>query len=81
VGFLIYVADSFGYLGSVLVMLGKEFLSVQLKWSFFYSNAVIWLSIAGLLGTILSFFYFNKKYSQKPSYPWTLVQPSSSVPE
>ncbi|HEU4575652.1 MAG TPA: DUF5690 family protein [Chitinophagaceae bacterium] len=62
VGFLIYVADSFGYLGSVLVMLSKELFDVHLKWSVFYSNAVIIGSVAGIAGTVLSFLYFNKKF-------------------
>jgi hypothetical protein len=62
VGFLIYVADSFGYLGSVLVMLSKELFDVDLKWSVFYSNAVIIGSVAGIAGTVLSFLYFNKKF-------------------
>jgi len=62
VGFLIYVADSFGYLGSVLVLLTKEFLKVKLKWSGFYSHGVVILSILGIAGTILSLVYFSNKF-------------------
>jgi MFS family permease len=61
VGFLIYLADSFGYLGSVGVLLGKEVFKVKLNWVSFYTNAVIWLSLAGVLLTIFSAFYFMRK--------------------
>ncbi len=62
VGFLIYIADAFGYLGSISVMLTKEVLKVKLNWSEFYSQGTIVFSIIGCLGTIISFLYFNRKY-------------------
>lgn len=62
VGFLIYLADSFGYAGSVGVMLSKEIFKVQLNWVTFFSNSVIWLSLAGLALTIFSSVYFHAKY-------------------
>lgn len=62
VGFLIYIADSFGYLFSVIVILSKEFLQLYFSWSQFYSWEVLIVSTLGIAGTILSFFYFNKKY-------------------
>ncbi|MDX2047087.1 MAG: DUF5690 family protein [Chitinophagaceae bacterium] len=62
VGFLIYIADAFGYLGSIVVMLTKEILKLQLNWTSFYSNGVIIFSVIGTIGTILSLFYFNKKF-------------------
>lgn len=66
VGFLIYFADAFGYLGSVLVILSKEFISFNLNWSEFYSQGVVLTgSLLGTAGTILSFFYFRKKYLEE----------------
>jgi MFS family permease len=62
VGFLIYFADAFGYLGSVIVMLIKEFMRLKLNWSQFYSHGVVIGSLLGLAGTIYSWFYFRKKY-------------------
>ena len=62
VGFLIYLADSFGYVGSVGVMLSKEIFKVQLNWVTFFSTSVIWLSLAGLALTIFSSVYFYAKY-------------------
>jgi len=64
VGFLIYVADAFGYLGSVVVMLSKEFLEIKLSWAGFYSYGVAILSVIGIAGTIFSLFYFNHKYHE-----------------
>lgn len=62
VGFLIYLADSFGYLGSVGVLLSKEIFKVQLNWVTFFSNSVIGLSIAGLGLTIFSAIYFSARF-------------------
>jgi hypothetical protein len=62
VGFLIYVADSFGYLGSVLVLFTKEIFKVKLRWSSFYSEGVVVLSVLGIAGTILSLIYFSQKF-------------------
>ena len=61
VGFLIYLADSFGYLGSVSVLLSKEIFKVQLNWVDFFSNSVIILSVAGVLITVFSAYYFAGK--------------------
>ena len=62
VGFLMYLADSFGYLGSVSVIILKTVFRLNLKWSVLYSQGVIGLSILGVIGTIISIGYFNKKY-------------------
>jgi Family of unknown function (DUF5690) len=63
VGFLIYFADAFGYAGSVLVMISKEFMRHDLNWAQFYSYCVIVGCVLGMIGIILSFLYFNKKYA------------------
>lgn len=61
VGFLIYLADSFGYLGSVGVLLSKEIFKVKLNWVDFFSNSVMILSVVGLLITFFSGYYFAGK--------------------
>ncbi len=61
VGFLIYLADSFGYLGSVGVLLSKEIFKVKLNWVDFFSNSVMILSVAGVLITVFSAYYFAGK--------------------
>lgn len=62
VGFLIYLADSFGYVGSVGVMLSKEIFKIRLNWVTFFSNSVIILSVFGLILTMFSAIYFSAKY-------------------
>ncbi|MES2448001.1 MAG: DUF5690 family protein [Bacteroidota bacterium] len=62
VGFLIYIADSFGYVGSIGVLLSKEIFKIQLNWVTFFSNSVMILSVIGGLLTIFSLIYFSKKY-------------------
>lgn len=64
VGFLIYLADSFGYLGSVGVLLSKEIFKVKLNWVQFFSNSVMILSIAGILLTVFSAAYFIRKHKK-----------------
>lgn len=65
VGFLIYLADSYGYLGSVAVILSKSVFHIQLSWTRFYSVGVIILSIVGLIGTVISAWYFKSMYNTK----------------
>jgi MFS family permease len=62
VGFLIYITDAFGYLGSVLVMLVKEVMKLELEWSAFYSRAAVLCSCLGLAGTVIALIYFTRKH-------------------
>jgi MFS family permease len=64
VGFLIYIADAWGYLGSMSVMLTKEIAGLQLTWTEFYPTIVVIFSIIGVLTTIYSLIYFNRKYKE-----------------
>jgi hypothetical protein len=75
VGFLMYLSDSFGYLGSIMVLLGKEIFKVKLHWVSFYSQSVLMLSVLGIIGTIISAFYFIGKY-KRTAIIWSNVQPS-----
>lgn len=71
VGFLIYVSDAFGYLGSLGVVFYKNFFSPSLSWLQFFIQAGIYCSLFGCLLTIASIFYFKNKMSQlktKPEY-------------
>ncbi len=64
VGFLIYIVDSFGYVGSIGVLLSKEVFKIQLNWVTFFSNSVVILSVIGGLITLFSLYYFSKKYRE-----------------
>jgi hypothetical protein len=62
VGFLIYLADSFGYLGSLAVVVFKELLQKNVSWlNFFISGGYI-MSIAGSFLIVLSLIYFHRKF-------------------
>ena len=65
VGFLIYLADSFGYLGSVAVILSKTLFSIEWNWLRFYTNLVYWTSGLGIAGLLFSIFYFQRKFSRQ----------------
>jgi MFS family permease len=62
VGFVMYIADSFGYLGSVLVLFLKEFSGIQLSWTRFFVHTVFIVSAIGIVGTVIAAFYFRKKH-------------------
>lgn len=62
VGFIIYVADSFGYLGSVSIMLAKNFSSLQLSWSSFFMDTVLGMSVLGVGMMLGAYRYFRRKY-------------------
>lgn len=64
VGFLIYIADAWGYLGSMLVMLTKELAGLQLTWIGFYPASVVIFSVIGVLATLFSLFYFSGRYKR-----------------
>jgi MFS family permease len=69
VGFLIYLADSFGYLGSVTVLLSKSVLNIQLSWLNFYQELVLLTGIIGLIATAASMFYFRNKFNRREVDP------------
>lgn len=62
VGFLIYIADAFGYVGSIGVLLSKEIFKVKLNWVTFFSSSVMILSVVGVVLTVYSLYYFSRKY-------------------
>ena len=60
-GFLIYVADAFGYLGSILILFYKEFFQQGISLYQFFLNAGYALSITGVIAITLSTIYFYWK--------------------
>lgn len=53
-GFVMYIADAFGYLGTVLVLLIKEFITIKYSWVNFFSGLFYAASIIGTLLIIVS---------------------------
>jgi hypothetical protein len=68
VGFIMYIADAFGYLGSVLVLFIKQFIGLRLSWTHFFIDAILGISVFGIAGTLLAAVYFRKKYFSEAGY-------------
>jgi hypothetical protein len=60
-GFLIYLADAFGYLGSVMVLFYKDFFVSELDWVTFFTFACYGVSATGVLFTTAALVYFQRK--------------------
>lgn len=65
VGFLFYMADAFGYLGSVAVLVLKEVLGFHQSWSVFFVNMNLEAASCIFLITVFVTWYFNKKFAKK----------------
>jgi hypothetical protein len=62
VGFVMYIADSFGYLGTVIVLLVKEFVSLQFSWVYFFSFLFTISSIVGIILVLFTLIGHIKYY-------------------
>lgn len=62
VGFVMYLADSFGYAGSVGVLLYKEFAQPNIGWVNFFTSAGFIVSAAGVILSSLSIVFFDRKF-------------------
>lgn len=60
-GFLIYIADAFGYLGSVLVLLWKDFGEPELSWLEFFKNTGYGLAVGGAVLMLGAMVFFRLK--------------------
>ncbi len=60
-GFLIYLADSFGYLGSDAILIVKNFGGTTLSWTQFFITLVEVLSAMGILLMLLVILYWRRK--------------------
>lgn len=65
VGFLIYIVDSFGYLGSVLILLYKNFGSAQTSWLNFYIGLNYIITASVFILSVIAFLAFRKKSKPK----------------
>lgn len=77
-GFFIYICDAIGYLGSVALLLYKEFFMKDLSWA----NVMIWFSYfltgACLVFLILAAIFFNRKAGIKGPITGTLEKLQST---
>jgi len=77
VGFIMYVADSIGYLGSVSVLLVKELGHPNISWGQFFKEGVMIVAIVGGICGVLSLLYFLQ--SAKASQNSKLKSQNESV--
>lgn len=68
-GFLIYVADASGYLGSVALLIWRNFAIVQLDWLGFFIASAYSTSVIGAVCTILAGLYFLRRRSTDSARP------------
>ncbi|EZH73728.1 membrane protein [Aquimarina atlantica] len=61
-GFLIYIADSFGYLGSITALLYKNFGQANLTWLDFFVYGAYGITLLGICIILGSLLYFKKSY-------------------
>lgn len=73
VGFVMYVADSMGYLGSVSVLLVKEFARPNISWGEFFKEGVVIVALVGGLCGVLSLIYFLQSARRQPPVPESSV--------
>ncbi len=62
-GFLMYLADSFGYAGSVLLLVVRNFMDLSLSWVDFLILLSYAVAVAGLALVILAAIYFRRRLS------------------
>lgn len=61
IGFVMYLADAIGYLGSFFVLLNKELLPNSVTWGSYFIQLVFFTSIIGGGLSLLSLYYFVRK--------------------
>ncbi len=70
VGFVMYIADAFGYLGSLLILFLKEFSGLRFSWLSFFMQTVLISASGGILLVLAGMFFFHKKfYARQVIYP------------
>lgn len=62
IGFVMYIADAFGYLGTVLVLLIKEFIPIKYSWVHFFSFLFYSIGIMGIVLVAVSLIIHTKLF-------------------
>jgi len=75
IGFIIYVSDSIGYLGSVTVLLVKELGRPTISWTEFFKEGVMVVGGVGAVCATLSLLYFlqSARKSKQPEVQAELI--------
>ncbi len=62
VGFVMYIADAFGYLGTIVVLIIKEYANWQIDWLDFFIKAFYFGGVVGIMLVYFTLRGFVKKY-------------------
>lgn len=60
-GYLIYVADAFGYLGAIAILFYKDFGQPNLSWIDFFVQASYGLALGGVVLLVFAIGYFSRR--------------------
>jgi MFS family permease len=66
--YLIYLADAFGYLGSVVLLLIKEVFYRDTSFFTYFTQMIYLVSGVGMVAAIFSFFYFRMRYKRTANF-------------
>lgn len=69
IGFVMYLADSVGYLGSVSILLVRELGLVDTSWSDFFQKMLLWSALLAGILVLTSLLYFKRKKQQEAVKP------------
>ena len=61
IGFLICISDSYGYLGSVGVLIYKNFFNYDMDWLFFIKTVAYVAGTVIMAASAAMYFYFQRK--------------------
>jgi len=64
VGFLIYLADAFGYMGTVVVLLVKEFVRIRYTWVDFFTGMFYVAAAGGIVLVVWGAVLFGRIYKK-----------------
>jgi len=64
-GFFIYIADSFGYLGSMSTLIFKDFNYNKLSWFSFLKTSSYGMAVTGVILIFFTILYFKSKFRDK----------------
>ncbi len=67
VGFLFYLSDFTGYLGSIAVMLYQNYAGITHSWLGLVTNLALWLPLVSIVFVLFSFLFFAEKINSKTS--------------
>ncbi|RZL51035.1 MAG: hypothetical protein EOP00_01415 [Pedobacter sp.] len=65
VGFLIYISDSIGYLGSFSILMFHQFATERNSWASFFNQCLIIVAVVTTICSVLSLIYFLRKVKQR----------------